>query len=100
MIGHRGASGELPEHTLESYSRAIEQGAHCVEPDLVMTKDGHLIARHEPMLDDTTDVAQKFPASRQRTMNVDGISVTAYFVVPEKFIFTPPLAAAGQGWRH
>ncbi|OBS31065.1 glycerophosphodiester phosphodiesterase [Tepidimonas fonticaldi] len=79
VIGHRGASGELPEHTLESYSRAIEQGAQCIEPDLVMTKDGHLIARHEPMLDDTTDVAQKFPASRQRTMNVDGVPVTAYF---------------------
>ncbi|MEW6694561.1 Glycerophosphodiester phosphodiesterase, periplasmic [Tepidimonas thermarum] len=79
VIGHRGASGELPEHTLESYARAIEQGAHCIEPDLVMTKDGHLIARHEPMLDDTTDVAQKFPASRQRTMNLDGVSVTAYF---------------------
>ncbi|TSE19474.1 Glycerophosphodiester phosphodiesterase [Tepidimonas alkaliphilus] len=79
VIGHRGASGELPEHTLESYLRAIEQGAQCIEPDLVMTKDGYLIARHEPMLDDTTDVAEKFPASRKRTMNVDGELITAYF---------------------
>jgi glycerophosphoryl diester phosphodiesterase len=79
VIAHRGASGELPEHTLEAYRRAIEQGADCIEPDLVMTRDGHLIARHEPMLDDTTDVAQKFPAERRRTRDVDGVPVTAYF---------------------
>lgn len=79
VIGHRGASGELPEHTLESYLRAIEQGADCIEPDLVMTRDRHLIARHEPLLDQTTDVAEKFPASRKRTMNLDGIPTTGYF---------------------
>ena len=50
VIGHRGASGSLPEHTLEAYKLAIEQGADFIEPDLVMTKDGVLIARHEPML--------------------------------------------------
>jgi glycerophosphoryl diester phosphodiesterase len=50
VIGHRGASGYLPEHTLEAYALAIQQGAHFIEPDLVMTKDGELIARHEPML--------------------------------------------------
>jgi glycerophosphoryl diester phosphodiesterase len=50
IIGHRGASGELPEHTLEAYKRAIEQGADFIEPDLVSTKDGVLIARHEPIL--------------------------------------------------
>ncbi|MBT9491939.1 MAG: PEP-CTERM sorting domain-containing protein [Paucibacter sp.] len=50
VIGHRGASGYRPEHTLEAYSLAISQGANYIEPDLVMTKDGELIARHEPML--------------------------------------------------
>lgn len=79
VIGHRGASGTLPEHTLESYKLAIEQGADFIEPDLVMTKDGVLVARHEPMLDGTTDVATKFPAERKSTRNVDGVSTTAYF---------------------
>ena len=79
VIGHRGASGDLPEHTLESYKRAIEQGADFVEPDLVLTKDGQMIARHEPMLDSTTDVASKFPASRKTTRMLDGDSTTAYF---------------------
>jgi len=79
VIGHRGASGSLPEHTLESYKLAIEQGADFIEPDLVMTKDGVLIARHEPMLDGTTDVADKFPASRRTTKMMDGVSTTAYF---------------------
>ncbi|MCK6373523.1 MAG: glycerophosphodiester phosphodiesterase [Zoogloea sp.] len=79
VIGHRGASGSLPEHTLESYKAAIEQGADFIEPDLVLTKDGVMIARHEPMLDGTTDVATKFPASRMSTRNVDGVPTTAYF---------------------
>jgi glycerophosphoryl diester phosphodiesterase len=79
VIGHRGASGELPEHTLESYKRATEQGADFIEPDLVMTKDGQMIARHEPVLDGTTDVATKFPASRKTTRMLDGVSTTAYF---------------------
>ncbi len=79
VIGHRGASGFLPEHTLEGYKLAIEQGADFIEPDLVMTKDGVLIARHEPVLDGTTDVTTKFPASRKTTRNLDGVSITAYF---------------------
>lgn len=79
VIGHRGASGERPEHTLESYRLAIEQGADFIEPDLVLTKDGAMVARHEPMLDGTTDVASKFPASRMSTKNVDGVPTTAYF---------------------
>ena len=58
VIGHRGASGYLPEHTLQSYALAIKLGADYVEPDLVATKDGHLIARHEPDITNTTDVAQ------------------------------------------
>lgn len=79
VIGHRGASGLLPEHTLEAYRKAIEQNADFVEPDLVLTKDGVMIARHEPMLDGTTDVATKFPESRKTTRNVDGVATTAYF---------------------
>lgn len=79
VIGHRGASGERPEHTLEAYRLAIEQGADFIEPDLVLTKDGVMVARHEPMLDDTTDVASKFPATRRATRLVDGVSTTAYF---------------------
>jgi glycerophosphoryl diester phosphodiesterase len=79
VIGHRGASGTLPEHTLESYTLAISQGADFVEPDLVLTKDGVMIARHEPILDGTTDIATKFPASRKSTRNLDGETTTAYF---------------------
>ena len=56
VIGHRSAAGYLPEHTLAGYALAVFQGADFIEPDLVMTKDGELIARHEPMLDETTDV--------------------------------------------
>lgn len=79
VIGHRGASGYLPEHTLASYAKAIEMGVAFIEPDLVMTKDGVLIARHEPMLDSTTDVASKFAASRMSTRMLDGVMTTAYF---------------------
>ncbi|MBD2629268.1 esterase-like activity of phytase family protein [Anabaena variabilis FACHB-164] len=79
VIGHRGASGELPEHTLGSYKLAIERGADFIEPDLVSTKDGVLIARHEPMLDDTTNVAEVFGADRKTTKMLDGVEVTAYF---------------------
>jgi glycerophosphoryl diester phosphodiesterase len=79
VIGHRGAAGTLPEHTLEGYKLGIEQGADYVEPDLVLTKDGVMIARHEPMLDSTTDVAAKFPATRMSTKNVDGVATKAYF---------------------
>ncbi len=79
VLGHRGASGDLPEHTLEAYALAIAQGADFVEPDLVITKDGVLIARHEPMLDLTTNVAQVFDASRKSTKTLNGTQVTAYF---------------------
>jgi glycerophosphoryl diester phosphodiesterase len=80
VIGHRGASGYLPEHTLEAYKLAIEQGADFVEPDLVSTQDGVLIARHEPNLIDTTNVSEiaKF-ADRQKTIAVDGIDQEGFF---------------------
>lgn len=57
LIAHRGASGVRPEHTLEAYRTALAQGADCIEPDLVMTKDGVLVARHDTYLSTTTDVA-------------------------------------------
>ena len=80
VIGHRGASGYLPEHTLESYALAIELGADYVEPDLVMTRDGHLIARHEPNLIATTDVSTRAEfASRKRTAVVDGFAEEGWF---------------------
>ncbi|MBI3896779.1 MAG: glycerophosphodiester phosphodiesterase [Gammaproteobacteria bacterium] len=80
VIAHRGASGYLPEHTLAAYSVAILQGADFVEPDLVMTKDGQLIARHDNVLDLTTDVASHTEfANRKTTKVVDGVSITGWF---------------------
>ncbi len=80
VIGHRGAPGYLPEHTLEAYKLAIEQGADFIEPDLVMTKDGHLIARHEPMLSSTTDIADRPEfTGRKRKMLVDGVETDDWF---------------------
>jgi len=80
VIAHRGASGLRPEHTLASYELAISQGADYIEPDLVMTRDGVLIARHENEIGGTTDVADhpQF-ASRQRTQLIDGVSVSGWF---------------------
>lgn len=80
VIAHRGASGYMPDHTLEGYAKAIELGADFIEPDLVATKDGVLIARHEPNLKDTTDVAKRPEfASRKRTMKVDGNDEEGWF---------------------
>jgi len=81
VIGHRGgATGYLPDHTLENYALGIELGADFVEPDLVMTRDGHMIARHEPNIKTTTDVANhpEF-AGRRRTAIVDGAEDEGWF---------------------
>jgi glycerophosphoryl diester phosphodiesterase len=78
VIGHRGAPGYLPDHTLEGYALAIKLGADYIEPDLVATKDGHLIARHEPNMLTTTDVATKFP-QRRTTKVVDGFAEEGFF---------------------
>jgi len=78
IIGHRGASGHRPEHTLEGYRLAAEMGADFIEPDLVSTKDGVLIARHENEIGGTTDVAVRFPA-RRTTKTVDGQAITGWF---------------------
>ncbi|GGC65538.1 hypothetical protein GCM10011504_49420 [Siccirubricoccus deserti] len=80
VIGHRGASAERPEHTLASYRLAIEQGAEVIEPDLVVTKDGRLIARHEPEIGGTTDVADRPEfADRQTTKMLDGVPVEGWW---------------------
>jgi len=78
VIAHRGASGYLPEHTLESYERAIDLGADFIEPDLVSTKDGILVARHENEISGTTDVDRRFPA-RKKTKQIDGKSLSGWF---------------------
>ncbi|HEY2037689.1 MAG TPA: glycerophosphodiester phosphodiesterase family protein, partial [Steroidobacteraceae bacterium] len=80
VIAHRGASGYAPEHTLVSYFTAIEQGADYIEPDLVMTRDGVMVARHENEIGGTTDVAERREfADRRATKIVDGLSVTGWF---------------------
>lgn len=80
IIAHRGASGERPEHTLAAYERAIDQGADYVEPDLVVTKDGVLVARHENEIGGTTDVgARPEFADRRRSKTIDGELVSGWF---------------------
>lgn len=78
VLAHRGASGYRPEHTLEGYRLAVEMGADFIEPDVVSTKDGKLIVRHENNIIDTTDVAEKFPA-RKTTKEIDGVKMEGFF---------------------
>jgi glycerophosphoryl diester phosphodiesterase len=80
VIAHRGASGYRPEHTLEAYSLGIAMGADFIEPDLVITKDGVLLARHESELSKTTDVADHPElAGRRTTKRIDGREITGWF---------------------
>ena len=80
VIAHRGASAERPEHTLAAYERAIDQGADYIEPDLVVTKDLVLVARHENDLTETTDVPRREEfADRRRTKLIDGQSISGWF---------------------
>ena len=80
VIGHRGASALRPEHTLASYRKAVEDGADVIEPDVVSTKDGVLVARHENDITGTTNVVDdpKF-ADRKTTKTIDGMSITGWF---------------------
>ena len=80
VIGHRGASGYRPEHTLASYRLAIAMGADYIEPDVVSTKDHVLVARHEPEISTTTDVADhpEF-AARRATKILDGVALTGWW---------------------
>lgn len=80
LIAHRGASGDRPEHTIEAYRLAIEQGADFIEPDLVLTKDGILVARHENEISGTTDVASHAEfADRRTTKVIDGEKFEGWF---------------------
>ncbi|GAA2459346.1 glycerophosphodiester phosphodiesterase [Actinomadura vinacea] len=80
VLGHRGASGYRPEHTLASYELAVQMGADYIEPDLVPTKDGQLVARHENEIGGTTDVGSRPEfANRKKTKSVDGKNVTGWF---------------------
>lgn len=80
IIAHRGASGERPEHTRAAYELAIEQGADVIEPDLVRTKDGVFVDRHENEIGGTTDVADRPEfADRRTTKTIDGVSITGWF---------------------
>ncbi|HWD04705.1 MAG TPA: glycerophosphodiester phosphodiesterase [Amycolatopsis sp.] len=80
IVGHRGAPGYRPEHTLSSYELAFRMGVNYVDVDLVPTKDGQLVARHEPEIGGTTDVADhpEF-ASRKTTKVIDGTKMTGWF---------------------
>nr|WP_047169097.1 glycerophosphodiester phosphodiesterase [Sphingomonas sp. Y57] len=110
VIAHRGASGERPEHSLAAYARAIEQGADFIEPDLVMTKDGVLVIRHENDITDTTDVAEHPEFAGRRTRKtIDGQAVTGWFT--EDFTLAelktlharerlPKLRPANRDWRN
>ena len=80
VIAHRGASGDRPEHTLEAYRLAVEHGADVIEPDLVMTRDGVLVARHENEISETTDVASRPAfADRRATKTIDGETRAGWF---------------------
>ena len=80
VIGHRGASGYRPEHTLASYELAARMGADFIEPDVVSTRDHVLVVRHENEISETTDVADhpEF-AARRATKTVDGVAITGWF---------------------
>ncbi len=80
VLGHRGASALRPEHTLAAYQLAIEQGADAIEPDLVATADGMLVARHENEISGTTNVADKPEfAARRKTKEIDSVPTTGWF---------------------
>lgn len=78
VFAHRGASGYRPEHTAAAYELAIQQGANAIEPDLVFSKDGVLVVRHENNMQETTDVSEKFP-NRKTTKNIDGRDREGWF---------------------
>lgn len=81
VIAHRGASGERPEHTLMAYRLAVEEGCDFIEPDLVVTRDGELVVRHENEISGTTDVAARPEfAARKTTKTVDGETIAGWFV--------------------
>jgi glycerophosphoryl diester phosphodiesterase len=80
VIGHRGAPGYRPEHSRSSYTLALAMGVDAVEPDVVVSRDGVLVVRHENEISGTTDVAERAEfADRHTTKVVDGIELTGWF---------------------
>ena len=81
IISHRGASGYIPEHSIPAYQLAMDLNTNYIEPDLCLSKDGVFVALHDLLLDDTTDIAS-YPqySNRKRTQQVDGETLTGYFV--------------------
>ncbi|WP_334186824.1 glycerophosphodiester phosphodiesterase family protein, partial [Noviherbaspirillum sp.] len=80
VLAHRGASALRPEHTIEAYAKAIEDGADVIEPDLVISRDGVLVARHENEISGTTDVADRPEfAGRKTTKLIDNVAITGWF---------------------
>ncbi|MEN3952668.1 glycerophosphodiester phosphodiesterase family protein [Iodidimonas sp. SYSU 1G8] len=79
VIGHRGASGYFPEHTARAYRAAIEMGAHAIEPDLVVTADGHLVVRHDRYLGKSTDIAD-FPEFKSRRVVKPGLAEADWYI--------------------
>jgi len=80
VIAHRGASGERPEHTRAAYDLAIDQGCDFIEPDLVMSRDGHLVVRHDVVLNETTDVPQRPEfKDRWKLVRLDGAPTSGWF---------------------
>src|SRR6476469_5746377 len=95
VIGHRGASGYRPEHTLASYELAARMGADFIEPDVVSTRDHVLVVRHENEISETTDVADRPEfAARRATKSVDGVAVTGWFT--EDFTLAELLAVRAK----
>ena len=80
IVGHRGASALRPEHTLAAYQKAIDDGADFIEPDLVATKDGYLVARHENEIGGTTNVKTLSSfKDREKTKSIDGSEIKGWF---------------------
>lgn len=100
VIGHRGAPGHRAEHTLASYRLAVRLGADALETDLVMSRDGVLVVRHEPELSRTTDVARRPEfAARRTTKHIDGRAATGWFVDDFTLAELNTLRAPGLGDR-
>jgi glycerophosphoryl diester phosphodiesterase len=102
VIGHRGASGYFPEHTLQAYDLSIDMGVDYIEPDLVLSKDGILISRHDITLDATTDVARcpEFAARKRAGENGDGEAVAADWFIEDFTLAEVKTFAEGIGpWK-
>ena len=87
VIAHRGASGYRPEHTRAAYELAVVQGADFIEPDLVISKDSHLIVRHDNELSGTTDIADHKEGSFKSSMNNQEVVIVGFYSDRHQGIF-------------